>query len=180
MKKRLAAAMATTMLATTALGGMTVSAQEQQEIVIWTFVQTHADYFEWVTSEYEKEHPEVTFTIEVMENVALHDRMMVVNSSGGEESPDLVDIEQNAFSRYMTEETMMLQPLNELMERDGILDKIVEARLQLYSWNDNYYGLEHALCPVTMACLKSMELRFQLPGTSIKRLRLFLRSTVFI
>lgn len=151
MRKRLAAAMATAMLATTAFGGMPVSAAEPQEIVIWTFVQTHADYFEWVTSEYEKEHPEVTFTIEVMENVALQDRMIVVNSSGGEESPDLVDIEQNAFSRYMTEETMMFQPLNELMERDGILDKIVEARLQLYSWNDNYYGLEHALCPVTMA-----------------------------
>ncbi len=151
MRKKLAAAMAAAMMATTALGGMTVSAGEQQEIVIWTFVQTHADYFEWVTSEYEKLHPEVTFTIEVMENVALQDRMIVVNSSGGEESPDLVDIEQNAFSRYMTEETMMFQPLNELMERDGILDKIVEARLQLYSWNDNYYGLEHALCPVTMA-----------------------------
>lgn len=52
MKKRLAAALATTMLATTALGGMNVSAEEQQEIIIWTFVQTHGDYFEWVTSEY--------------------------------------------------------------------------------------------------------------------------------
>lgn len=151
MKKRLAAALATTMLATTALGGMNVSAEEQQEIIIWTFVQTHGDYFEWVTSEYEKLHPEVNFTVEVMEFNALNDRMVVVNSSGGEEAPDFVDVEQGQFSRYMTDETMMFQPLNELMERDGILDKVVEARLNLYAWNDNYYGLEHALCPLTMA-----------------------------
>lgn len=167
MRKKLAAAMTATMLATMAFSGMTVSAEEQQEIIIWTFVQTHADYFEWVTSEYEKEHPEVTFTIEVMDNTALNDRMMVVNSSGGEESPDLVDIEQNQFSRYMTEETMMFQPLNELMEKDGITEKVVEPRLRLYSWQDNYYGLEHALCPVTMAYREDLfkEYGLEIPTT---------------
>lgn len=122
---------------------------EAAEIVIWVRSETHATYFEWVTAEYTGLHPEVTFKIEVMDT--MDERLTIINQAGGEEGPDLMDIEQGAFSNYMSEDTMFFYPLNDYIEADGILDKMVESRLDLYKYDGNYYGLEHALCPVTMA-----------------------------
>ena len=120
-------------------------------IVIWAFAEPHARYFEWVSEEYKKDHPDMEFTIELMDNVALADRLSVINASGGEGSPDLIDMEQGTFPRFMTEEQMCLEPLDEYIERDNVAEQMVETRLSLYSYNGHYYGLEHALCPVTMA-----------------------------
>lgn len=120
-------------------------------VTIWAFADPHAKYFEWVTEEYKKDHADATFAIEVMDNNALQDRLAVVISAGGDGSPDFVDVEQGQFSRYMTPDKICFEPLNNYMDKDGILDKMVETRLSLYSYDGNYYGLEHALCPATMA-----------------------------
>lgn len=152
MKKKMNALLASAILATSVLGSTAaVQASETEEVVIWCFVETHAQYFEWVTEEYTKEHPEVTFRIEVMDNDSLIQRLTVVNAAGGEGSPDLIDVEQGTFPRFMSEESMIFEPLTEYIERDGLTENLVESRLSLYTYNGDYYGLEHALCPVTMA-----------------------------
>lgn len=127
------------------------AAVNSEDIVIWAFTEPHAEYFRWVTEEYKKEHPDVSFTIEVMDTNALYDRLAVVNASGGEGAPDLVDQEQGFFSRFMSEEQMCYYPLDEFIEKDNVTDKMVKNRLDLYAYDGHYYGLEHALCPVTMA-----------------------------
>ena len=122
-----------------------------EDIVIWAFTEPHAEYFRWVTEEYKKEHQDVSFTIEVMDINALSDRLAVINASGGEGAPDLVDQEQGYFSRFMSEEQMCYYPLDEFIEKDKVTEKMVKNRLDLYAYDGHYYGLEHALCPVTMA-----------------------------
>ena len=122
-----------------------------EDIVIWAFTEPHAEYFRWVTEEYKKEHQDVSFTIEVMDINALSDRLAVINASGGEGAPVLVDQEQGYFSRFMSEVQMCYYPLDEFIEKDKVTEKMVKNRLDLYAYDGHYYGLEHALCPVTMA-----------------------------
>lgn len=86
-----------------------------------------------------------------MDQDGLQDKLAIINASGGEGAPDFVDVEQGQFPKRMSEEQMCFEPLDDYIERDGILDKVVKNRLDLYSWDGHYYGLEHALCPVTMA-----------------------------
>lgn len=124
---------------------------QSSNAVIWCFAETHANYFRWVTEEYTKQHPELTFTVEIMDNTSMQDRLSVIINAGGEGSPDLVDIEQGTFPRYMNEDMMHFVPLDEYITRDGLENAMVEARLSLYTYGDKKYGLEHALCPVTMA-----------------------------
>ena len=135
----------------TAADDTAAPAVSADSISLWLFAETHSNYFNWVTEEYKKDHPEVDFTIEVMDNEALQNRLAVIITAGGEGSPDLVDIEQGMFSRYMNADKMHFEPLTHYLERDGLMDKLVETRLSLYAFNGTYYGLEHALCPVTMA-----------------------------
>ncbi len=124
---------------------------EESNVNIWAFAEPHGNYFEWVTAEYTKQHPEVTFGIQMMDTTAMNDRLAVIISAGGEGTPDLIDVEQGQFPRYMNEDKMFFEPLSERMEADGIFEKMVETRLSLYSYKGTYYGLEHALCPTTMA-----------------------------
>lgn len=124
---------------------------DESKVTLWLFAETHSNYFEWVTEQYTNENPDVQFDIQVMETTAMNDRLAVITTAGGEGTPDLMDIEQGQFPVYMNENRMIFEPLNEYLERDGLTDAIVEARLSLYTYNDTYYGLEHALCPVTMA-----------------------------
>lgn len=143
-------------------GGDTASAAETSseasslevdpsKVTLWLFAETHANYFEWVTQQYTEENPEVQFDIQVMDTTAMNDRLAVIINAGGEGTPDLIDMEQGQFPNYMTDEKMFFEPLNDYLEKDDLMDAIVEARLSLYAYNDTYYGLEHALCPVTMA-----------------------------
>lgn len=124
---------------------------DESKVTLWLFAETHANYFEWVTEQYTNENPDVQFDIQVMETTAMNDRLAVITTAGGEGTPDFMDIEKSQFPIYMNENRMIFEPLNEWMERDGITEKMVDTRNQIYSWNGNYYGLEHALCPVTMA-----------------------------
>ena len=133
------------------IGSVGLAETQSTNVVIWAFADAHARYFEYIAEKYTELHPEVTFTVELMDNTALNDRLSVVISGGGEGSPDLVDIEQGVFSRYMSQDMMYFVPLNSYLENDGLMDDVVIARLNLYAYDGNYYGLEHALCPVLMA-----------------------------
>jgi len=122
-----------------------------EPIVMWTFAETHAVYFRdyWIPRAEEKF--DVSIRIEVMDHTALNDRLTIIINAGGEGSPDLVEIEQGQFNRYMRPGRMCLVPLNDYFAHDDVLNKMVEGRLSLYKFEGNYYGVEQALCPVTMA-----------------------------
>ena len=76
-------------------GGSVVSADSSDEpvdIVLWAFADTHARYFEYISEQYNAEHPNVNVTVEVMDGTSLRDRLKVCIAAGGEGAPDLADI----------------------------------------------------------------------------------------
>jgi arabinosaccharide transport system substrate-binding protein len=132
------------------------SAAGSNDVILWAFADTHARYFEWAGAEYKKTHPDFNLKVELMTTEAENDRLSVIIMSNGEGSPDLVDVEQGQFPRYMSDEMICFEPLNAWIERDGINSKIVASRQNLYLYKGNYYGIEHALTPVTMAYRKDL------------------------
>ncbi|MFP3090779.1 extracellular solute-binding protein [Treponema sp. TIM-1] len=132
------------------------AAAASNDVVLWAFAETHARYFEWVGAEYKKTHPDFNLKVELMDGDALNDRLSVVIMANGEGSPDLVDMNESAFPRYMSAEKICFEPLTSWIQRDGIGDKVVASRQNLYFYNGNYYGIEHALTPVTMAYRKDL------------------------
>lgn len=152
MKKRIISILLAAVM--TCSMGVSVSAEEKDTdpVVIWTFADQHQAYYEWVTAEYQKEHPEVEFEIELIPIESLNEKLKVVSASEGEECPDLVDVEQGTFPYYMTdEESMIFEPLDSWFEENQVLEKASKGRMDLYAANGHYYGIEHSACPVTMA-----------------------------
>jgi ABC-type glycerol-3-phosphate transport system substrate-binding protein len=139
-------------------GGGQQSKPDGGDVVLWAFAEPHARYFEWVGAEYKKIHPNFNLKVELMTQDAQNDRLTVVNMSNGEGAPDLVDMGENpiAFPRYMQDDKICFEPLNKWIERDKVNEKIVAARQNLYLYNGNYYGIEHALTPVTLAYRKDL------------------------
>jgi ABC-type glycerol-3-phosphate transport system substrate-binding protein len=132
------------------------------DVILWAFADTHARYFEWVGAEYKKLHPDFNLQVEVMNQDAENDRLTVVIMANGEGTPDLADIEQGTFPRYMSDDKICFEPMNAWIERDGINSKIVGSRQNLYLYKGNYYGIEHALTPVTMAYRKDLFERYNI------------------
>jgi ABC-type glycerol-3-phosphate transport system substrate-binding protein len=143
-------------------GGQSGGAQATNDVVLWAFADTHARYFEWAGAEYKKIHPDFNLRVELMGYDALNDRLTVVIMANGEGAPDLADIEQGTFPRYMSDETICFEPMNAWINRDGISSKVVASRQNLYRYKGNYYGIEHALTPVTMAYRKDLFDRYNI------------------
>jgi arabinosaccharide transport system substrate-binding protein len=138
------------------------SAASSSDVILWAFAEPHARYFEWGGPEYKKTHPNVNLKVELMGTDAMNDRLSVIIMSNGEGSPDLVDIEQGQFPRYMSDDKICFEPMNAWIQRDGINSKIVQSRQNLYLYKGNYYGIEHALTPVTMAYRKDLFDRYNI------------------
>lgn len=133
--------------------GVSVHAEENASdpIVIWTFADQHQHYYEWVAEEYKKDHPDAEFKIELIPIGGMIEKLQVLSASQGEECPDLVDVEQGTFPYFMTsEDAMIFEPLDKWFEEEGVLEKASKGRLDLYSSDGHYYGLETGACPVTL------------------------------
>ncbi|MBO7747023.1 sugar ABC transporter substrate-binding protein [Paenibacillus sp. MWE-103] len=121
------------------------SSAGKKTITIWTFADTHKQYYDEMKANYEKEHPDINIKIELLEFTAMFDKYTVIAQSGGKGAPDLIDVEQGAFPRYIKGD-VPFEPLNPYMERDGLSEAIPKGRLDLYTVNDNVFGIEIAAC----------------------------------
>ncbi len=120
-----------------------------ETLTLWLFVDTHKAFFEEVTKQFKEQNPGADVKIELMEYNALYDKFTVIMQSGGQGAPDLIDVEQGAFGRFVKGDIPFV-PLNDLLSADGKMGAIVPGREALYKWDGNIYGLEHALCPVSL------------------------------
>lgn len=118
------------------------------ELELWTFVNTHARFFRTVAEDFMKIHPNVKIDVQEIEGGVLWDKLQLALATGMG-APDMVDIEQGAFGRFIKGD-IQLEPLNSYLERSNNTDAIFEGRQALYTYKGNIYGLEHALCPVVM------------------------------
>jgi ABC-type glycerol-3-phosphate transport system substrate-binding protein len=120
------------------------------ELTVWTFDQFFKEYYESMRADFEAENPGVTYEVQLFDYDALYERFNTVVLTGGQEAPDLIDVESGQFGNYMRGQIPFLPVGNRIVEA-GYGDAIAPGRLALYSVDGEVYGLEHQLVPVTVA-----------------------------
>jgi len=128
---------------------ITVSSTNAGEIVLHAFVNTHARWFESQAERYKKEvDPDFNLKIVEVPYGQLYDNLTASLASGGLGAPDIVDMEQGAFGRFLVGGNPGFVDMNSLRTPACSLDDFVSSRLALYTWDGITYGYEHALTPV--------------------------------
>jgi len=113
---------------------------EATKLDMWVFAELHADYYEQMADEWNEQNPNrpVDLDVTVYPYQDMHNKLqLAVNSGSG--LPDVVDIEVNKFSNFVSEDGRT--PLMDLSEAAGpYKDDVVQARLDLYSRGDKVLG----------------------------------------
>lgn len=129
------------------LGPLLLGATLAQSLTLWTFAPLHATFFEEVATQMSERYPDAEINIQQIPFDTLYDRLATLALAGGRGAPDLVDVEQGPFNRFVGDE-MMFEPLDSYLQASNHEDSIVRGKLDLFSWDGQIYGLEHALTPV--------------------------------
>jgi arabinosaccharide transport system substrate-binding protein len=107
---------------------------------MWVFAEQHGTYYEAMAKQWNEKNPdkEVKLDVTVFPYDEMHNKLqLAVNSGKG--LPDVVDIEVNKFSNFVTEDGRT--PLAELDEAaEPYRDDIVEARMDLYTRDGKLLG----------------------------------------
>jgi ABC-type glycerol-3-phosphate transport system substrate-binding protein len=119
---------------------------------LWTFVNTHARWFQEMAATYkEAVNPNFELNVSEIAYTDMHDKLQIALQSGGVGAPDLADIEQGRFGGFLRGGgDPGLVDLSGWLAEGGFNDKLVAARQALYTSNGKIYGIEHALTPVVL------------------------------
>ncbi|MGB8454645.1 MAG: extracellular solute-binding protein [Anaerocolumna sp.] len=116
----------------------TVGPEGGTHLEMWTFVELHSNFYAEMLEQWNKENPDkqlnITFT--TYPYADMHNKLMLANQSGSG-APDLCDIEIGQFPNFLQGE-VQFRPLNGVIE--PYKKDIVQARLDIYSKDGNYYG----------------------------------------
>jgi arabinosaccharide transport system substrate-binding protein len=118
-------------------GGQAAGGDER--LIMWTFVDLHARFYESMMNQWNKEHPDkqlkITFTN--MPYGEMHNKVTMAIQTG-KGVPDLCDIEIGQFPNY-------LKGTVPFMELDKYLvpyeKNTVKSRLEIYGKDGHYYGV---------------------------------------
>ncbi len=117
----------------------TVGPAGATELEMWTFVELHSQFYAEMLERWNAENPDkqlrITFTTYPYGD--MHSKMIMATQTGTG-APDLVDIEIGQFPNF-TQGQVPFRVLNDVIE--PYQDDIVPARLEVYSKDDNFYGV---------------------------------------
>ncbi|MGH2531497.1 MAG: ABC transporter substrate-binding protein [Thermomicrobiales bacterium] len=117
---------------------------------LWTFVDTHARWFELMAEGYAAQvNPDFQLNVVQTAYEEHHNKLLVSFQAQGAGAPDLADIEQGRFGAFMKGEIGLVDQ-TEMLTSEGYLEQLVAARQSLYGVGETIYGVEHALCPVVL------------------------------
>lgn len=121
------------------------------ELELWTFVDTHARWYEEMAEVFGPElAPNFALDVNVIAYSEMHDKLLVALQTGVG-APDIADVEQGAFGNFLKGGQVGFVDLSERLEQGGHLENLVASRLSLYQDSEGrYYGIEHALTPVVL------------------------------
>lgn len=106
---------------------------------LWTFQQQHEVFYRAMAEEWNAANPDkqIALDILVQEDKDLNNNL-AISFQSGTGAPDIVDIEINKYQNYLKGEPQLV-PLNDIVE--PVLDDIVQARVNVYAKDGNYYGI---------------------------------------
>lgn len=110
------------------------------KLTLWTFVEQHAKFYKYMADEWNKQHPDKK--IELQATTYPYDDMhnkLLLSLQSGVGAPDIADIEISRFSNFLKGKPQLVE-LNDIVE--PVKDKIVQSRLNIYSKDGKYYGID--------------------------------------
>jgi arabinosaccharide transport system substrate-binding protein len=132
----------------------TAPAPAVTELVFWTFVAAHQDYYLKQVEGWNEANPDRQIKL----NAATypydehHDKLLIALQSGTG-APDIVDIEVAKFGLFLRGD-IQLHDLTDLIDRHR--DKLILARVALYSYGGKQYGIPTHLGAYVMFYNKDM------------------------
>lgn len=113
---------------------------EPTKLTLWTFVDQHQKFYESMVEKWNAEHSDEPIRLEAttIPYDDMHTKLLVALQSGVG-APDLADIEQSKFPNFM-KGTPQLVELNDIVEPE--LPNIVRSRVEIYSKNGKFYGVD--------------------------------------
>jgi arabinosaccharide transport system substrate-binding protein len=128
-----------------------VAAGGPVKLELWTFVNTHARWFQSMAEDYKKDvNPDFELNVSEIAYADMHDKLQIALQSGGVGAPDISDIEQGRFGGFLRGADPGLIDLKERLTAGGYMEQLVASRQALYTFQDKVYGVEHALTPVVL------------------------------
>lgn len=112
---------------------------EPETITLWTFQELHIEFYKAMAEKWNEENPDKPINLETLalSDADIYSNLQVALQSGTG-APDIVDIEINKYQNYLKGDIQLL-PLNDIVEPE--LDNIVQARVNVYAKDGNYYGI---------------------------------------
>jgi len=110
------------------------------KLTLWTFVELHQKFYESMAQKWNQAHPNEQIQLEAVTYPYddMHNKLLVALQSGVG-APDIADIEIGKFPNFM-KGTPQLVELNDIVEPE--LPNIVKSRVDIYSKDGKYYGID--------------------------------------
>ena len=110
------------------------------DIEFWTFQELHVEFYKNMAEQWNAANPDkpINLVPTVYPFDDMHSKLLIALQSGVG-APDLVDIEIGKYANFLKGDIQLL-PLNDIVEPE--LDNIVKARVDIYSKDGNYYGVD--------------------------------------
>jgi len=144
----------------------TVGPEDGTHLEMWTFVELHSSFYAEMLEKWNAENPDkqlnITFT--TYPYADMHNKLIMANQTG-EGAPDLCDVEIGQFPNFMQGE-VQFRALNDVIK--PYQEDIVQSRLDIYSKDGNYYGIDfHVGATVMFYNTKILE-QYGIDYTTIK------------
>ncbi|MEK4344277.1 ABC transporter substrate-binding protein [Paenibacillus sp. FSL P4-0184] len=119
----------------------TATKTEAKKVIFWTFVDAHQKFYESMADSWNESHPDEQIALEAttIPYDDMHTKLLLALQSGVG-APDLVDIEQSKFPNFMKGKPQLVS-LNDILEPE--LGNIVKSRVDIYSKDGTYYGIDY-------------------------------------
>ncbi|HZG86010.1 ABC transporter substrate-binding protein [Paenibacillus sp.] len=113
---------------------------EPTKLSLWTFQEVHAKYYNSMAESWNAANPDKPIQLEVttLPDADMHSKLLISLQSGVG-APDLSDIEVSKFPNFLRG-NIPLAELNDII--DPVKENIVQARVDMYSKEGKYYGVD--------------------------------------
>ncbi len=110
------------------------------KLTMYTFYTTDVPYYKQVIADYQKDHPDVTISVDTFENTTYDAALRTAFSSG--HIPDLICVEPDAraVGMYPLIAANLLAPLNDLYTKDGWDKSFFDSVLKQLDVDGKYYS----------------------------------------
>lgn len=119
--------------------GKTETSNGSKKITLWTFQALHEKFYKEMEKQWNEKNPKtpINLVVSVMPFDDMHNKLQIAIQTG-KGGPDLADLELRKFSTAIEGEVQFL-PMTKYIK--GIENDLIMSRFDLYSKNNEYYGI---------------------------------------